>query len=135
VAAEGRRVARVNAPTVLVVDDEARILSALRRSLRREGWRVLTAGTPADALRLLDEEAVDVVLSDHKMPRMSGLDVLEAAARRQPAAARILISGWPDEVPPERLAALGIRALVPKPWDDAELKRILRATTNRQPAP
>jgi response regulator RpfG family c-di-GMP phosphodiesterase len=125
----------VNAPTVLVVDDEARILSALRRSLRREGWRVLTAGTPADALRLLDEEAVDVVLSDHKMPRMSGLDVLEAAARRQPAAARILISGWPDEVPPERLAALGIRALVPKPWDDAELKRILRATTNRQPAP
>jgi len=113
-------------PTLLVVDDEARILSALRRSLRREGWRVLTAGTPDEALRILDEEPVDAVLSDHKMPRMSGLEVLEAAARRRPNAARILISGWPDEVPAERLAALGVRALVPKPWNDAELKRILR---------
>ena len=113
-------------PTLLVVDDEARILSALRRSLRREGWRVLTASTPAEALRLLDEEPIDAVLSDHKMPRMSGLDVLEAAAQRRPRAARILISGWPDEIPPERLRELGVRALVPKPWDDAELKRILR---------
>jgi response regulator RpfG family c-di-GMP phosphodiesterase len=113
-------------PTLLVVDDEVRILSALRRSLRREGWRVLTAGTPAEALRLLDEEPIDAVLSDHKMPRMSGLDVLEAAAQRRPLAARILISGWPDEISPERLRELGVRALVPKPWDDAELKRILR---------
>ena len=115
-----------NPPTLLLVDDEARILSALRRSLRREGWRVLTAGTPAEALRLLAEEPIDAVLSDHKMPGMSGLEVLEAAARLCPAAARILISGWPDEIPAERLEALGIRALVPKPWDDAELKRILR---------
>ena len=76
---------------------------------------------------MLDEEPIDVVLSDHKMPRMSGLEVLEVAARRRPDAARILISGWPDEIPAERLAALGVRALVPKPWDDAELKRILRA--------
>ena len=107
-------------PTLLLVDDEARILSALRRSLRREGWRVLTAGTPAEALRLLEEEPIDAVLSDHKMPGMSGLEVLEAAARRRPDAARILISGWPDEIPAGRLEALGIRALIPKPWDDAE---------------
>ena len=114
-------------PTLLVVDDEACILSALRRSLRREGWRVLTASTPDEALRMLDEEPIDAVLSDHKMPRMSGLEVLEVAARRRPNAVRILISGWPDEIPAERLAALGVRALIPKPWDDAELKRILRA--------
>ena len=114
-------------PTLLVVDDEARILSALRRSLRREGWRILTASTPDEALRMLDEEPIDAVLSDHKMPGMSGLEVLEVAARRRPNAARILISGWPDEIPAERISALGVRALVPKPWDDAELKRILRA--------
>jgi len=116
------------APTLLVVDDEARILSALRRALAREGWRVVTAGTPAEALRILGEEPVDAVLSDHKMPRMSGLDVLEAAARMRPHAARLLISGWPDEIPAERLAALGIRALIPKPWDDAELKQVLRSS-------
>ena len=116
------------APTLLIVDDEARILSVLRRALRREGWRILTAGTAADALRILDEEPVDAVLSDHKMPRMSGLDVLEAAARMRPHAVRLLISGWPDEIPAERLAALGIRALIPKPWDDAELKQVLRSS-------
>ena len=120
-------------PTLLVVDDEARILSALRRSLRREGWRILTASTPDEALRMLDEEPIDAVLSDHKMPRMSGLEVLEVAARRRPNAARILISGWPDEIPAERLAALGVRAIVPKPWDDAELKRILRAALAGRP--
>jgi DNA-binding NtrC family response regulator len=119
--------------TLLVVDDEARILSALRRSLRREGWRVLTAGTPDEALRILDEEPIDAVLSDHKMPRMSGLELLEIAARRRPDAARILISGWPDEIPAERLAALGVFALVPKPWDDAELKRILREALAGRP--
>ena len=122
---------RAGEPILLVVDDEARILSALRRSLRREGWRVLTASTAAEALRLLDEEPIDAVLTDHKMPRMSGLDVLEAAARRRPAAVRLLISGWPDEIPPARMAALGIRALIPKPWDDAELKRILRESLPR----
>lgn len=118
-------------PTLLVVDDEVRILSAIQRSLRREGWRVLTAGTADEALRILDAEPVDLVLTDHKMPRMSGLDVLEAAAQRRPAAARLLISGWPDEIPPARMAALGIRALIPKPWDDAELKRILRESLSR----
>ena len=113
-------------PTLLLVDDEARILSALCRSLRREGWRILTAATPAEALRLLEREPIDAVLSDHKMPGMSGLEVLEAAARCRPEATRILISGWPDEIPAGRLEALGVRAVVPKPWDDAELKRILR---------
>ena len=120
-----------DAPTLLIVDDEARILSALQRALRREGWRVLTAGTPDEALRLLETEPVDAILTDHKMPRMSGLDVLEVAARRRPAAVRLLISGWPDEIPPARMAALGIRAVIPKPWDDAELKAILRASLPR----
>lgn len=119
------------APTLLIVDDEARILSALRRALRREGWRVLTAGTPDEAVRLLETEPVDAILTDHKMPRMSGLDVLEVAARRRPAAVRLLISGWPDEIPPARMAALGIRAVIPKPWDDAKLKEILRASRPR----
>jgi response regulator RpfG family c-di-GMP phosphodiesterase len=60
------------------------------------------------------------------MRGMSGLELLEQAARLRPAAARLLITGWPDAVPPERARALGLRALIPKPWDDAELKRALR---------
>lgn len=113
-------------PVLLVVDDEARILTALRRVLRREPYEILTAETPAEALRLLDAHRVDLILSDHKMPGMSGLELLERAARKQPAAGRVLITGWTEEVPAANLAAIGVRALLPKPWDDAALKATLR---------
>jgi response regulator RpfG family c-di-GMP phosphodiesterase len=115
--------------TVLFVDDEARILSALQRSLRREGYRILTAQTPAAALRLIDEEPVDVIVSDQKMPGMSGVELLAEVVRRRPATRRLLITGWPEEIPPEQVEALGIVALLPKPWDERELKAILRKET------
>ena len=114
------------APTLLLVDDEERILSALRRSLRREGWRILATSDPAEALRWLESQPVGAVLSDHKMRGMSGLELLEAAQRLQPQAVRFLITGWPDAIPADRLAALGLRALIPKPWEDAQLKSLLR---------
>jgi response regulator RpfG family c-di-GMP phosphodiesterase len=114
------------APTLLLVDDEERILSALRRSLRREGWRILATSDPAEALRWLESQPVGAVLSDHKMRGMSGLELLEAAQRLQPHAVRFLITGWPDAIPGDRLAALGLRALIPKPWEDASLKALLR---------
>ena len=116
----------VHRPILLVVDDEARILTALQRALRREPYEVLTAETPAEALRLLDERPVDLILSDHKMPGMSGLELLGRAAKRQPGAGRILITGWTEEVPSADLAEIGVRALLSKPWDDAELKATLR---------
>jgi CheY-like chemotaxis protein len=114
-------------PTLLLVDDEERILSALRRALRREGWRIVVATDPREALRLLETEPVDAILSDHKMPGLCGLDLLDHAARRRPDAARLLLTGWPEAVAPERVAALGLRALIPKPWDDGELRATLRA--------
>jgi len=120
-----------DAPTLLLVDDEERILSALRRALRREGWRILATSDPHEALRWLESEAIGAVLSDHKMRGMSGLELLEAAARLQPAAVRFLITGWPDAIPADRLAALGLRALIPKPWEDASLKALLREALER----
>ena len=114
-------------PVLLIVDDEVRILTALRRVLRSERYEILTAETPAEALRLLDERRVDLILSDHKMPGMSGLELLARASSKQPSAGRILITGWTEEVPPEELAAVGVRALLPKPWDNEDLKATLRA--------
>ncbi|HYB12079.1 MAG TPA: response regulator [Myxococcota bacterium] len=116
---------------VLVVDDETRILSAVRRSLRREGYEILTAETPVEALAILEARSVDVILSDHKMPGMNGLEFLALAALRRPEAARLLITGWTAEVPARDLTALGIRALLAKPWDDAELKAAVRSALTR----
>ena len=112
--------------TVLIVDDEARILNALRRSLRREGWEILTAEGPREALRMLDDQAVDLVLSDHKMPGMTGSELLREVSERWPAVVRILITGWAEAVGDDEIREIGIRALIPKPWDDAELKATLR---------
>lgn len=117
--------------TVLVVDDEVRILSAVQRSLRREGYDIVTAETPAEALAILAERNVDLIVSDQKMPGMSGLEFLAKAIVLRPGAARLLITGWTEEVPREEMEALGIRALLPKPWDDGQLKQAVREALGR----
>jgi len=111
---------------VLLVDDEAHILSALTRSLRREGFELLTAQSPAEALQVLETRRVDLVVSDQKMPGASGIDLLREVARRHPTTPRVLLTGWPEEIPASELAASGVDAVLPKPWDDASLKQTLR---------
>ena len=113
-------------PRILLVDDEAGILSSLRRSLRREGYELITAESAGEALGVLADERVDLIVSDQKMPGMSGIDFLAEVSRRHGAVPGILLTGWPEEIAPARLRELGIRALLPKPWDDAELKATLR---------
>ena len=114
-------------PTLLIVDDEAQILSALKRSLRREGYEIVAVESAAAALRILDERWVDAILSDHKMPGISGVQLLARVAQMRPDIVRMLITGWTNEIPHERLEEVGICALVTKPWDDAKLKATLRA--------
>ena len=127
--------AEPRAPLLLLVDDEPRILSALRRSLRREPYELLVAETCAEALRLVDTQPVDLVLSDHKMPGMTGLQLLAQIAARRPQVVRMLITGWPGAIPAAEMRAVGVRAVVAKPWDDAALKETLRLACKeiRQP--
>ena len=113
-------------PTLLLVDDEERILSALRRTLRREGYEILTVNSVAGALEVLDQRPVDLVLSDFKMPGMTGMELLAEARRRQPRVARLLITGWSQAVSPAELAAAEVTMLISKPWEDADLKKALR---------
>jgi CheY-like chemotaxis protein len=111
---------------ILLVDDEPSILSALRRSLRREGWEIQTASSGEEGLALLAERAVSLVVSDQKMPGMGGLEFLRRVGEHAPSAHRVLLTGWPEMLSQAELKAAGIDAVIPKPWEDGELKSTLR---------
>lgn len=115
-----------HATRLLLVDDDPRVLASLERTLRREGYEIHTAESPHEALRALAERPFDVILADYKMPGMTGLELLGRAAQRRPETARLLISGWSDQVPRAALQAAGVRALLEKPWDPEELRRVVR---------
>ena len=118
-------------PKLLILDDESRILSALRRTLRREPYEVFTAETVPAALRVLESEPIELVLSDHKMPGTTGLQFLEEAARLRPDAVKMLITGWTETIPEDSVEALGLHAVIAKPWEDALLKETLREAAKR----
>ena len=113
-------------PVVLLVDDEAHILSALRRVLRREPYDVISASSPAEALVQLGQRAVAVVVSDQKMPGASGIAFLREVAARFPATRRILLTGWPEEIPERECDAARLDAVLPKPWEETQLKATLQ---------
>ncbi len=84
-----------NDPTILFVDDERRVLSSMRATFRR-GYNVLLANSGAEALQLFEEHAIDVVVSDQRMPAMTGVEMLAQVRERWPSTMRILLTGYAD---------------------------------------
>ena len=79
--------------TLLLVDDEPHVCSSLARILRRDNYRVLTANSAEDALGVLAKNAVDVVLSDQRMPGKKGTELLAAVRDLYPNTVRLILSG------------------------------------------
>lgn len=108
---------------ILIVDDEINICNALRRSLRKEGYEILVANEPAEGLTILKAQKVDLVLSDHLMPNMTGLEFLTLVRDRHPDTVRILLTGHADMETAIRAINEGqVYRFLTKPWDDIELK-------------
>lgn len=108
---------------ILIVDDEENVLSALRRSLRKEGYQLFFASQPSEGLELLAKEKVDVVLSDHLMPNMTGLDFLKLVRNRYPDTLRMMLTGHADmQTAIDAINHGEIYRFLTKPWDDTELK-------------
>jgi sigma-B regulation protein RsbU (phosphoserine phosphatase) len=104
-------------PIVLLVDDEAPNVSTFSRVFRRD-YRLRTALSGEDAVCTLEQEPVDLVITDYTMPQMSGVDLLAVVAQRWPDVGRVMISGHADLDELRRAEANGlIQALLPKPWD------------------
>jgi two-component system probable response regulator PhcQ len=110
--------------TILLVDDEDNVLRALERSLRRAGnYVILKSGGGAEALELLKKQRVDLVISDHLMPEMKGMDFLVEVRKRHPEVVRILLTGHADvEVAIAGINSGKLYRFLTKPWDDDELR-------------
>jgi len=110
-------------PTLLLVDDEPSILSSLRRLLRGDGYRILMANSGSEGLQLLAEHAVDVIVSDQRMPEMTGVEFLRTVRQLYPDTVRIVLSGFTElQTVTDAVNAGAIYKFLTKPWDDDQLR-------------
>ncbi len=108
--------------TLLLVDDEPNIVSALRRLFRREGYRIVTASSGAEGLQRMAEYEVDVVLSDQRMPGMTGVEFLRRAKDLYPDTVRMVLSGYTElQSITDAVNEGAIYRFLTKPWDDERL--------------
>ncbi|MCX6640533.1 MAG: response regulator [bacterium] len=114
-------------PRLLLVDDEPNILKALQRLFFDEDYKVSTANSGEEALEILQGQEVDLIISDYRMPGMTGTHFFKEARLIQPDAVRIILSGYAEV--PALTAAINegnIYQFIFKPWNDEDLKNIIR---------
>lgn len=120
-------------PTLLLVDDEENILSALRRLFRPAGYHILTAPDGMQGLEVLAKESVDLVISDMRMPGMDGAKFLEEVAKRWPDTVRILLTGYSDLTSTISAVNKGrIYCYISKPWEDNDIKLAVQNALERK---
>ncbi len=121
--------------TILVVDDERGILEAIKRILRREPlfkYKVLTVDSAKDALKIVESEKVDLILSDQRMPEMTGVELFNKVREISPQTVKMLITGYTDlNAAIDAINKAKIDYYIEKPWDDTELLNIIRNALNR----
>ncbi|WP_417221920.1 EAL domain-containing protein [Amphritea sp.] len=111
---------------ILLVDDESAILNALTRLLIRNGYEVLTANNGVEALALMETASISVVLSDYKMPTMSGTQLLTIIHQQYPETVGLIMSGYADfNAVVEALNSGAVYRFVEKPWQDQQLLMVL----------
>ncbi|XLZ70986.1 EAL domain-containing protein [Massilia sp. SR12] len=113
--------------TLLLLDDEPHVLSALVRLLRRDGYQILLAHTAQEAFSYLATHDVQVVVSDQRMPEMNGTEFLSRVRKLYPGTVRIILSGYAELE--SVLGAINrgeIYRFYTKPWDDQALRENIR---------
>jgi len=109
--------------TLLLVDDEPNIVSALKRLFRRDGYDILTANSGAEGLALLAEHKIDLIISDQRMPGMTGVEFLRQAKANYPDTIRIVLSGYTElQSVTDAINEGAVFRFLTKPWDDEALR-------------
>lgn len=112
--------------TVLVVDDEPDVVQSVQSLLRLE-FRVLGATRAADALKIMEKDEVHVVMSDQRMPGMTGVEFLHRVKGGHPEAIRLLFTGYADiKAVIDAINQGNVYRYITKPWDPDELQLVIR---------
>ena len=108
--------------TVLCVDDEVNVLNALKRLFRKEGYKLLSTSSGVEALKLLEDNPVHLIISDQRMPEMSGTELMAKVKEAYPDVIRIILTGYTDvDTITESINKGHIYKFFLKPWNDQSL--------------
>jgi CheY-like chemotaxis protein len=111
---------------VLVVDDERANLNALERTLRRE-YKVFSATNGEDALSIMERNDIDLIIADHRMPGMTGVEFLEKTLEKHPDTIRTILTAYTDEsLLMDAINRAHVHRYVSKPWEPEEITAIVR---------
>jgi len=117
---------------ILLIDDEANVLSALNRALLDEPYEIVTADSAEQALEILKQHSFKVIVSDERMSGMQGSELLALVQELYPATIRILLTGHATLEAAIRAVNMGgIYRFFTKPWDDMELKFAVRSAIEK----
>lgn len=120
-------------PEVVIVDDEEMVITSIRAFLRLETDYGITGFTsPEDAVKHLETNPVDVVVTDYLMPKMNGIQLLARSKSLQPEAARVLLTGHADKQSAiQAINEIGLYQYIEKPWDNAQLLLVIQSAIER----
>jgi DNA-binding NarL/FixJ family response regulator len=109
--------------SILLVDDEPEILEALRRALRADDYELITTTSPTEAIAILAKRHVDIIVTDLRMPDMSGLELVTHVRRKHPDVVRVLLTGFATlDSALEAINEGAVGRYFTKPWDNDELR-------------
>jgi signal transduction histidine kinase len=121
----------VSTPAILLVDDESNVLRALKRLLKNEPYEVLTASSAEQALGILADTPVALLVTDYRMPGMDGVELVKIARKQYPDTIRIILTGHSNLG--AAISAINegnVYSFLSKPWDDNHFKKTIADTLN-----
>ncbi|HKW97672.1 MAG TPA: response regulator [Bryobacteraceae bacterium] len=118
---------------MLIVDDEEMVITSVRAYLELETEFEIHGFTePEQAVKYMEQHAVDIAVSDYLMPRMSGIQFLTQAKQMQPEASRVLLTGHADKQSAiQAINQVGLYQYIEKPWENAQLLLIVQSGIER----
>ena len=114
--------------TLLIVDDEEMMRSLLAKILGREGYHILTAEDGVAALEVMKQHRVDLVISDMKMPRMNGFELLKQIKQIRPETGVIIMTAYGDTYTVKDALILGADEYITKPFMSYEISLVVERT-------